>query len=44
MGNSHITIERSIEINKPDFIFVCTKCRIPKLNCEYAEYKAKGGK
>lgn len=41
MPNSNVSLERSIEINSPDYLHTCTKCGISKPNTEYTLYSDK---
>jgi hypothetical protein len=36
MASNQITLERSIEINSPDYLYQCTKCNKVKPNSEYS--------
>ncbi len=35
MASTVISLERSLEINSPDYLYTCTKCRVSKPNTEY---------
>jgi hypothetical protein len=36
MANNNVSLERSLEINSPDYLHRCTKCGILKPNTEYS--------
>ena len=41
MGCNIVTDERYFEINDPEYIYVCTKCKVPKPNKEYSKDKSQ---
>lgn len=42
MGCNIVSDEKYFEINNPEYIYICKKCKIPKPNTEYSKDKSQG--